>query len=41
MLGGAAKDAEQFDEPDAEALDEMEDLLKESAEAQGLEFKSE
>ncbi len=38
-LGGQALDPEQFAEPDDDALDEMEDLLKGAAESQGLEYE--
>ena len=38
-LGGGAKDPGQFTEPDDEALEEMEDLLRSAAEAQGLEYE--
>ena len=38
-IGGAAKDPEQFDEPDDDALDEMESLLKDAAESQGLDYE--
>ena len=38
-LDGAAKNPEQFDEPDDDALDEMQDLLEKSAEAQGLTYE--
>jgi hypothetical protein len=38
-LGGAAKDPGQFEEPDDDALDEMEDILRTAAEAQGLEYE--
>lgn len=38
-LGGSAKDPGQFVEPDDEALDEMQDMLRTAAEAQGLEYE--
>ncbi len=38
-LGGVAKDPGQFEEPDDDALDEMEDMLRTAAEAQGLEYE--
>ena len=38
-LDGAAKNPEQFDEPDDDALDEMHDLLEKAAEAQGLTYE--
>lgn len=38
-LGGQAKDPDQFNEPDDEALDEMGDLLASAAEAQGIEYE--
>ena len=38
-LDGSAKNPEQFDEPDDDALDEMQDLLEKSAEAQGLTYE--
>ena len=38
-LDGAAKNPEQFDEPDDDALDEMNDLLEKAAEAQGLTYE--
>jgi len=37
-LGSQAKEPEQFDEPDDDALDEMEKLLEDAAESQGLEY---
>ena len=37
-LEGAAKDPGQFEEPDDDALDEMQDILRTAAEAQGLEY---
>ena len=39
VLDGAAKNPEQFEEPDDDALDEMQDLLERSAEAQGLTYE--
>ena len=36
---GAAKNPEQFEEPDDDALDEMQDLLEKSAESQGLTYE--
>lgn len=38
-IDGAAKNPEQFDEPDDDALDEMHDLLEKAAEAQGLTYE--
>ena len=38
-LDGAAKNPEQFDEPDDDALDEMHDMLEKAAEAQGLTYE--
>jgi len=38
-LVGAAKNPEQFSEPDDDALDEMHDLLEKAAEAQGLTYE--
>ena len=38
-LGGQAKDPDQFNEPDDDALDEMGDLLASAAEAQGIEYE--
>ena len=38
-LVGVAKNPEQFDEPDDDALDEMHDLLEKAAEAQGLTYE--
>nr|AIF11317.1 hypothetical protein [uncultured marine group II/III euryarchaeote KM3_51_E06] len=38
-IGGAAVDPEQFTKPDDEALDEMESLLKDAAESQGLDYE--
>jgi len=39
VLDGAAKNPEQFEEPDDDALDEMQDLLEKSAESQGLTYE--
>ena len=39
LLGGAAKNPEQFDDPDEEALDEMQDLLEKAAESQGITYE--
>ena len=39
VLEGAAKNPEQFEEPDDDALDEMQDLLERSAESQGLTYE--
>ena len=39
VLDGAAKNPEQFAEPDDDALDEMQDLLEKSAESQGLTYE--
>ena len=39
VLGGAAKNPEQFDDPDEEALDEMQDLLEKAAESQGITYE--
>ena len=38
-LPGAAIDPSQFEEPDDDALDEMQDLLEKSAESQGLNYE--
>ena len=38
-LDGAAKNPEQVDEPDDDALDEMHDMLEKAAEAQGLTYE--
>lgn len=38
-LGGKAKDPDQFNEPDDDALDEMGELLASAAEAQGIEYE--
>ncbi len=37
-LEGQALDPGQFSEPDDDALDEMEQLLKDAAESQGLDY---
>ncbi|MBN16745.1 MAG: hypothetical protein VYC11_06030 [Candidatus Thermoplasmatota archaeon] len=39
VLGGAAKNPEQFNEPDDDALDEMQKLLEDAAESQGLSYE--
>ena len=39
VLDGAAKNPEQFDEPDDDALDEMNDLLEKAAESQGITYE--
>jgi len=39
ILGGSAKNPEQFDEPDEDALDEMQKLLEDAAESQGLSYE--
>ena len=39
VLDGAAKNPEQFDEPDDDALDEMHDLLEKAAESQGITYE--
>jgi len=38
-LSGTAINPSQFDEPDEEALDEMQDLLEQAAESQGLTYE--
>ena len=38
-LSGTAIDPSQFDEPDEDALDEMQDLLEQAAESQGLTYE--
>ena len=38
-IAGGALDPEQFEEPDDDTLDEMESLLKDAAEAQGLDYE--
>ena len=39
VLDGAAKNPEQFDDPDDDALDEMQDLLEKAAESQGITYE--
>ena len=39
VLDGGAKDPAAFDEPDDDALDEMQDLLENAAENQGLTYE--
>ena len=39
VLEGGAINPEQFDEPDDDALDEMQDLLEKAAESQGLTYE--
>ena len=39
VLGGAAKNPEQFNEPDDDAHDEMQKLLEDAAESQGLSYE--
>ncbi|MDG1525275.1 MAG: hypothetical protein P8Q90_04330 [Candidatus Thalassarchaeaceae archaeon] len=39
ILDGAAINPEQFDEPDDAALDEMQELLENAAESQGLTYE--
>jgi len=39
VLDGAAINPEQFEEPDDDALDEMQDLLEKAAESQGLTYE--
>ena len=39
VLDGAAINPEQFDEPDDDALDEMQDILEKSAESQGITYE--
>ena len=39
VLDGAAINPEQFDEPDDDALDEMQDLLEKAAESQGITYE--
>ena len=39
VLEGGAINPEQFDEPDDDALDEMQELLEQAAEAQGLSYE--
>ena len=38
-LGGSALNPEQFDEPDQDALEEMQELLEQAAESQGLTYE--
>ncbi len=38
-LGGSALNPEQFDEPDEDALEEMQELLEQAAESQGLTYE--
>ncbi|MDP6905950.1 MAG: hypothetical protein QF440_00855 [Candidatus Thalassarchaeaceae archaeon] len=38
-LSGAALNPSQFDEPDDDALDQMQDLLEKSAETQGFTYE--
>ena len=38
-LSGTAINLSQFDEPDDDALDEMQDLLEQAAESQGLTYE--
>ena len=38
-LSGTAINPSQFDEPDEDALDEMQDLLEQAAESQGLTYE--
>ena len=39
VLDGAAINPEQFDEPDDDALDEMQDILEKAAESQGITYE--
>ena len=39
VLDGAAKNPEQFNDPDDDALDEMQDLLEKAAESQGITYE--
>ena len=39
IIEGGAINPEQFDEPDDDALDEMQELLEQSAESQGLTYE--
>jgi hypothetical protein len=39
ILEGGAINPEQFDEPDDDALDEMQELLEQAAESQGLTYE--
>ena len=38
VVAGVATDTGQFDEPDEDALDQMEELLDDAAESQGLTY---
>ena len=38
-IGGAAKNPEQFNDPDDDALDEMQDILEKAAESQGITYE--
>ena len=39
IMEGGAINPEQFDEPDDDALDEMQELLEQAAESQGLTYE--
>ena len=39
VLEGGAINPEQFEEPDDDALDEMQELLEKAAESQGLTYE--
>ena len=39
VLDGAAKNPEQFNDPDDDALDEMQDILEKAAESQGITYE--
>ncbi len=39
QLAGGAIDPSQFDDPDDDALDQMQDLLEQAAESQGLTYE--
>ena len=39
IIEGGAINPEQFDEPDDDALDEMQELLEQAAESQGLTYE--
>tara|TARA_X000001036_G_scaffold160439_1_gene152169 strand:+ start:947 stop:1198 length:252 start_codon:yes stop_codon:yes gene_type:complete len=39
IIEGGAINPEQFDEPDDDALDEMQELLEQTAESQGLTYE--
>jgi|AACY02.10.fsa_nt_gi cbb3-type cytochrome oxidase subunit 3 len=39
QLAGGAINPSQFDEPDDDALDQMQDLLEQAAESQGLTYE--